>query len=107
MLWAAAHAAAARAAAITAVFLIEIPPYPSLLYESKIREVGNTVRLGPQPNLPCFVERLVLHLEEPVAVHEYCKQAAVEDDPQRAPLRAGNRVLYATGAGRKSLRRDG
>src|SRR5262249_16768975 len=80
--------------------------YPLLFDERKISEIGEAVRLGPQPDLSRLGKRLVLRIEQAFAIHEDREQVVLEDDAKCAPPAARNFVLHTVSPRRKALWRD-
>src|SRR6266852_9242705 len=69
-------------------------------YERKIVEIDGAVRLRPEAHLARLRERLVIHIEDLVAVEVNREKRTLERDPQGAPNPGGNSVSDSRGVGR-------
>src|SRR5215471_10771630 len=80
--------------------------YASLFDESKIGEIGQAVRFGPEPDLSCPGEGLILCLEQTFPIQKYDEHVVLEYHAQCTPSRGWNLVLHAVRPRGKALRRD-
>src|SRR6266699_1224926 len=69
-------------------------------YERKIVEIDGAVRFRPQAHLARLRERLVIHIEDLVAVEVNCEKRTLERDSQVAPNPGCNSVGDSISVGR-------
>src|SRR5256885_266459 len=105
MLWAAAAAADPNRIIVDPQFFIKFPfRYVSLFDKSKIREIGQAVRFGPQTDLSSFLEGFVFGFEQTFSVQENCEQAVLKDNSQCAPPCTRDFMLHTIRPRWKALR---